>query len=163
MAISGGAGKLPIGAVVAAVGGVVAAVGAFLAWETIDAKAAASIGESASISGWESGSAGKIVTIMAIIAVALAVVWIMGIKLPIPPMKAFGFVTTSTEGLVVLAGVLCLLSGLWGFLGVSKDVNDANALIPGFGGIGMGLFVSIAGGAVAAVGGALGVMARKGE
>ena len=158
MTIAVGGRNLPIGAVVAAIGGAVAAVGTFLAWETLDSAVASALGESSAISGISSGLAGKVAAVLAIAAIALAVIWIMGIKLPIPPFKAYGFLITSTEGLIVLAGALCLLAGIWGFLGITKDVNDANALVPGIGAMGMGIFVSIAGAVVIVVGGLLGTL-----
>jgi hypothetical protein len=161
--------SLPVGGVVSAVGGVVAAAGAFLSWESINnvfsgcvqAGCTLTTAGSSTISGWNSGNPGKIVAVLGVVALALAVVWLMSLKLPIPAFRAHGFVITSTEGLVTLAGVLCLLAGLWGILGMSKDISDANALVPNYASMGMGIFVAIAGAVVVVVGGLLGALKKS--
>ncbi|MGA2513266.1 MAG: hypothetical protein ABSG37_06580 [Candidatus Limnocylindrales bacterium] len=157
-----GGRSLPVGGAVAAVGGAVAAVGAFLTWESINdvfsgclqAGCTLTPVGSSPVSGWSSGYAGKIVAVLGLVALALAVVWLMNLKLPIPSLRMHGFVITSTEGLVALAGVLCLLAGLWGILGVSNDISDSK------GSMGLGIFVAIAGAATVVVGGLLRVLTQ---
>jgi hypothetical protein len=152
MAIAVGERSLPVGGVVAAVGGVVAAVGTFLAWETVNADMAALAGTASSVSGFSFSGAGKIVAVLAIISVALAIVWIMGVKLPI-----------SAPGLVVGVGAVCLAFALLGYTGVADDVNSGNEMVANIASAGIGIFVSIAGGAVIVVGGVLGLVMKPAQ
>jgi hypothetical protein len=136
--------SLPIGAIVGGVGGVAAVVGAFLAWES-----ASLLGSSTSWTGWEGGNGGKIIAVLGVVAIAIAIAWVMAVKLPTP------------GGLMVTAGVLILLVGILNFFSISDDVNQANAIFAGAASVGIGLFIDLLAGVVIIVGGALGVMARK--
>jgi len=131
--------NLPLGAVVSAVGGALALIGAVLAWETISIT-----GMSDSSSGLSSNP-GKIIAVMGIVAIALAIGWIQGAKLP------------ATKGIIAAGAVIALL-GILNFFTIGKDVSDANAILPGAAAIGIGLFIDIAAGVVVVVGGVLGMM-----
>lgn len=147
MAIAIGARKISIGNLVAGIGALVAVVGAFLPWETMKEEFAALAGQSSTISGFSSGNAGKLVTVFGIIVLVVVVAAVMEIKLPV------------RQTLIGGAAVL-LLVALWGFLGINKDVSDANAIVPGIGAVGMGLYISLLGGVVAVVGGVLDMMKK---
>ena len=136
--------SLPIGAIVGGIGGVAAVVGAFLAWES-----ASLLGSSMSWTGWEGGNGGKIIAVLGVVAVAIAIAWVMAVKLPTP------------GGLMVTAGVLILLVGILNFFSVSDDVSKANAIIAGAASVSIGLFLDLLAGVAIIVGGALGVMAKK--
>ena len=133
--------NLPLGAVVSAVGGALALIGAVLAWETISIT-----GMSDSSSGLSSNP-GKIIAVMGIVAIALAIGWIQGAKLP------------ATKGIIAAGAVIALL-GILNFFTIGKDVSDANAIIPGAASTGIGLFIDIAAGIVVIVGGVLGLMKK---
>jgi hypothetical protein len=152
MAIAVGGRSLPVGGVVAAVGGAVATVGAFLAWENVNADIAALAGSSTTVSGFSFSGAGKIVAVLAIVSLVLAIVWIMGVKLPV-----------SVPGLVVVVGAVCLAFAVLGYTGVADDVNSGNAILAGAGSVGIGVFVCIAGAAVVVVGGVLGLVMKPAQ
>jgi hypothetical protein len=160
MSIAIGERKLPIGAVVTAIGGILAAVGAFLAWETLSQSVASQAGTGASMSGWDGGNGGKIVAVLGIVAIALAVAWILDVKLPIPALKFMGVAVGSIEGLTVVVGVLILFVGLVNFQSISSDVNDANAVLAGMAAMGVGLYLDLLAGALIVVGGVLGILKR---
>ena len=152
MAIAVGGRSLPVGGVVAAMGGAVAAVGTFLPWETVNADMAALAGTASTVSGFSFSGAGKIVAVLAIVSLVLAIVWIMGVKLPV-----------SVPGLVVVVGAVCLAFAVLGYTGVADDVNSGNAILAGAGSVGIGVFVCIAGAAVVVVGGVLGLVMKPAQ
>ena len=152
MAIAVGGRSLPVGGIVAAVGGAVAAVGTLLAWETINTDLAALASESSTVSGFSFSGAGKIVAVLAIASLALAIVWLMSVKLPV-----------SAPWLVTAVGAACLIFALLGYTGVADDVNSGNAIVANAGSIGIGVFVSIAGAAVIVVGGVLGLVMKPAQ
>jgi hypothetical protein len=152
MTIAVGGRSLPVGGVVAAVGGAVAAVGTFLAWETVNADMAALAGTASTVSGFSFSGAGKIVAVLAIVSLVLAIVWLMGVKLPV-----------SAPVLVVIVGALCLVFAVLGYTGVADDVNSGNAVVAGLASAGIGIFVSIAGAVVIVVGGVLGLLMKPAQ
>jgi hypothetical protein len=133
-----------LGAIVGGIGGVAAVLGAFIAWESVSA-----FGVSDSMTGWDGGNGGKIIAVLGVVAVAIAIAWVMALKLPTP------------GGLMILAGVLILLVGILNFSSVSDDVNSANAVVAGAASIGIGLILDLLAGVAIIVGGALGVIAKK--
>jgi hypothetical protein len=141
MTIAVGGRNLPIGAVVAAVGGALAVIGSVLAWETVSV-----VGFSESESGLTSNP-GKIIAVAGIVAIALAVAWIMEMKVQ------------AAAGIIACGAVVALL-GVLNFFSIGDDVNKANALFPGAASIGIGLFVDIIAGIVIVVGGGLGLMKK---
>jgi hypothetical protein len=136
--------SLPIGAIVGGIGGVAAVVGAFIAWESVSF-----LGTSESMTGWEGGNGGKIIAVLGVIAVAIAIAWVMAIKLPTP------------GGLMILVGVLILLVGILNFSNVRDDIDQANAIVAGAASVGIGLFIDLIAGVAIIVGGALGVLTKK--
>ena len=152
MAIAVGGRSLPVGGMVAAVGGAVAAVGTLLAWETVNADMAALAGTASTVSGFSFSGAGKIVAVLAIVSLALAIVWLMGVKLPV-----------SAPVLVLVVGAVCLVFAVLGYSGVADDVNSGNAVVAGIASAGIGIFVSIAGAAVIVVGGVLGLVMKPAQ
>jgi hypothetical protein len=152
MTIAVGGRSLPVGGVVAAVGGAVAAVGTFLAWETVNADMAALAGTASTVSGFSFSGAGKIVAVLAIVSLVLAIVWLMGVKLPV-----------SAPVLVVIVGAVCLVFAVLGYTGVADDVNSGNAVVAGLASAGIGIFVSIAGAVVIVVGGVLGLLMKPAQ
>jgi hypothetical protein len=136
--------SLPIGAIVGGIGGVAAVLGAFLAWESVSL-----LGTSESMTGWDGGNGGKIIAVLGVAAIAIAIAWVMDIRLPTP------------GGLMILAGVLILLVGILNFSSVSDDVNSANAVVAGAASVGIGLFLDLLAGVAIIVGGALGIIAKK--
>jgi hypothetical protein len=152
MAIAVGGRSLPVGGVVAAMGGAVAAVGTFLPWETVNADMAALAGTASTVSGFSFSGAGKIVAVLAIVSLALAIVWLMGVKLPV-----------SAPVLVVIVGAVCLAFAVLGYTGVADDVNSGNAIVAGIASAGIGIFVSIVGAAVIVVGGVLGLVTKPAQ
>jgi hypothetical protein len=144
MTVSAPGKSLPIGAIVGGLGGVVAIIGAFMAWESVSASLL-----SESISGWSGGNGGKIIAVLGLVAIAVAVAWIIGIKIPQP------------AGLMVVAGVLLLLVGVANYFAVSDDISMVNAMVPGAASIGIGLYLDLLAGVVIIVGGALGLTAKK--
>jgi hypothetical protein len=141
MTIAAGGRNLPIGAVVAAVGGALAVIGSVLAWESVSV-----LGYSDSSSGISSNP-GKIIVVAGIVAVALAVAWIMEKKVP-------------AAGGIVACGAVVALLGVLNFFSIGDDVNKANVILAGAASIGIGLFVDIIAGVVIIVGGALGLMKK---
>jgi hypothetical protein len=137
---------------VAAVGGAVAAVGTLLAWETVNADMAALAGTASTVSGFSFSGAGKIVAVLAIVSLALSIVWLMGVKLPV-----------SAPVLVLVVGAVCLVFAVLGYSGVADDVNSGNAVVAGIASAGIGIFVSIAGAAVIVVGGVLGLVMKPAQ
>ena len=117
-------------------------------------------GTGASMSGWDGGNGGKIVAVLGIVAIALAVAWILDVKLPIPALKFMGVAVGSIEGLTVVVGVLILFVGLVNFQSISSDVNDANAVLAGMAAMGVGLYLDLLAGALIVVGGVLGILKR---
>ena len=101
------------------------------------------------MTGWEGGNGGKIIAVLGVVAIAIAIAWVMAIELPTP------------GGLMVTAGVLVLLVGILNFLSVTDDVDSANAIIAGAASVGIGLFIDLLAGVAIIVGGAVGVIARK--
>jgi hypothetical protein len=134
----------PLGAIVGGLGGLAAVLGAFITWESISF-----VGTSESMTGWEGGNGGKIIAVLGVVAIAIAIAWVLAIELPTP------------GGLMVTAGVLILLVGILNFLSVTDDVDSANAIIAGAASVGIGLFIDLLAGVAIIVGGALGVIARK--
>ena len=133
-------------------GGAVAAVGTFLAWETVNADMAALAGTASTVSGFSFSGAGKMVAVLAIVSLVLAIVWLMGVKLPV-----------SAPVLVVIVGALCLVFAVLGYTGVADDVNSGNAVVAGLASAGIGIFVSIAGAVVIVVGGVLGLLMKPAQ
>ena len=152
MAIAVGGRSLPVGGMVAAVGGAVAAVGTLLAWETVNADMAALAGTASTVSGFSFSGAGKIVAVLAIVSLALSIVWLMGVELPV-----------SAPVLVLVVGAVCLVFAVLGYSGVADDVNSGNAVVAGIASAGIGIFVSIAGAAVIVVGGVLGLVMKPAQ
>jgi uncharacterized protein YebE (UPF0316 family) len=101
------------------------------------------------MTGWEGGNGGKIIAVLGVIAVAIAIAWVMAIKLPTP------------GGLMILVGVLILLVGILNFSNVRDDIDQANAIVAGAASVGIGLFIDLIAGVAIIVGGALGVLTKK--
>lgn len=136
--------NVSIGAIVGFVGGVLALVGAFIAWETISSPIV-----NMSTTGWDIGNGGKIIAVLGIVAIAVALAWILALRLPMPGV------------ILVVAGVLVALVGIANYFSVTDDVNAANALLPGSTSLGIGVYVDILAGVVITVGGALGLVSRN--
>jgi hypothetical protein len=135
---------LPIGAIVGGVGGVLAAVGAFIAWESVSI---AGTGES--MTGWDGGNGGKIIAVLGLVAIAVAVAWARGTRIPSPGR------------VMVVAGVLVLLVGVLNYSSVNDDVNAGNAMVPGAASVGIGIYLDLLAGVAIIVGGVLGLRARQ--
>ena len=141
MTIAVGGRNLPIGAVVAAVGGALAVIGSVLAWQSVSV-----LGTSESESGLTSNP-GKIIAVAGIVAIALAVAWIMEVKVQ------------AAAGIIACGAVVALL-GILNFISIGNDANTLNALMPGAASVGIGVFVDIIAGIVILVGGGLGLMKK---
>jgi len=113
---------------------------------------AALAGTASTVSGFSFSGAGKIVAVLAIVSLALAIVWLMGVKLPV-----------SAPVLVVIVGAVCLAFAVLGYTGVADDVNSGNAIVAGIASAGIGIFVSIVGAAVIVVGGVLGLVTKPAQ
>jgi len=133
-----------IGAVVGFVGGILALIGAFIAWETISSPIV-----NLSTTGWDIGNGGKIITFLGIVAIAVALAWILALRLPMPGV------------ILIVVGVLVALVGIANYFSVTDDVNAGNALLPGSTSLGIGVYVDILAGVVIAIGGVLGLVSRK--
>jgi hypothetical protein len=160
---------LPVAGIVAGVGGLLAVVQAIMVWEQVRL---GSVSESTfAIMGTplprnangidENG--GKIVLVLGIVAVGLAVAWIMRLGARSSPALV--------PSLVLTAGVFIFLVAAANWVARTNDVNDLNRALDSVKGpidisgtsysVGLGIYVALAGGVITAAGGLLG-LARKG-
>jgi hypothetical protein len=149
MTVAVGTRKLGMGSVVAVVGGALTLVGALLAWETIDAQIAALAASGTSQAGLEFNG-GKIILVCGVIALIVAALDLAAMKVPV-----------SVPWTIIVFGAIATLVGIANYFSVTKDVSDANSLLPNMAGVGIGLYVSILGAVAVLVGGILAKMMPK--
>ncbi|HEY7659264.1 MAG TPA: hypothetical protein VIC58_01540 [Actinomycetota bacterium] len=157
----------PIGAVLAIVGGALLAIGSFLTWAEVSGG-----GQTVAAKGTD-GSDGYITLVLGIVAIGCGIVLMRGAR------RALAII-------VIVAGIIGAAVGLYDALTAKDRVLDdaAEELAPGFGvsteemrevldaaidsgqlglSISIGLYVVIAGGVIAIVGGALSTRVEAGD
>jgi len=146
MAIAVSGRKMPIGGLVAGLGGVVSILGAFLPAQTASAN-----GLSISASFFD-GNAGKTICVAAIVALVLVGAWLTGQKLPLNKV--------AVSVVIILAGAVVLLVVAANYGDITDGVNLVNKYSPGAASVGMGLYLTLVGGILLAVGGVLGLVQK---
>jgi hypothetical protein len=145
VAISGR--KLALGGLVAGLGGIVSIVSAFIPVET------AKLGsDSMSMSLWD-GNPGKTISVVSLIAIALAAMWLLGRLGPIPKNAALA--------IIIVAGAIVLLVAGANYGTFNDDVNLANSIVAGAASLGIGLYVTALGGLLLVAGAVLGFVQKE--
>jgi hypothetical protein len=144
MAISVAGKHVAIGAIDVAVGGVLAIIGTLLPWQSLAAKAS----PATSVNGFDSPD-GKVIVVMALMAMAVAAAWIAEVK---PPFLSLG----SLGMIAMAAGLIILLLSLADLNNIKNDVDTINGNIAGTASVGTGVYLDAVAGMVLFGGGALG-------
>jgi hypothetical protein len=102
------------------------------------------------VTGWDLDG-GKIAAVLGVVALVLALIWVLKIEHPMPPFRVSGIVMGSAETLIVVLGIGILVIALLNYGDASKAT------------IGLGFWLALISGVAVTAGGILGLLAGAGQ